>query len=404
MNQRLIVLMDETWPADPVCPWVLVNAQDKVLQHGNSAPKHWPAEASLELVLSAPQCAWHTVKLPLCKRRDEARLMAYALEHRLVKDTDSQHLTPTHRSSAPDGIQTSVLAVSEQRMRALLAQLAAIERLPNKIVAEQTLAPFDPAQPTHWHLSWAHPHYAVLRTGPAEAYTLDAQTLPTLLPTLLARAPSPGPSTLISHTSPGLNPPALAPLSEATPLTLQTGEPYAWWQGTQYAANLLHGEFQNKNSARTWHAFKWPALLIALSLVTLMLFNLGEVFWLRSQMQDVQTRMRRILETSLPNTPAINPSAQLTQALETAKAAQGQMRSSDALALWSAYSQARGAQLAQDSLAKLSYNAPRLELSLNGATEAELTQLRTQLAQQGINCEVLQTNPPKLALTRSLNP
>ena len=103
MNHRLLLAIDEQWPTRPDCPWVLLGPDGRPVSEGHSEPRHWPAAAECEVVLTGPQCLWLEVPLPRGARRDLPRLLAYALEDRLLKDPDTQHLTLSHRRPADDG-------------------------------------------------------------------------------------------------------------------------------------------------------------------------------------------------------------------------------------------------------------------------------------------------------------
>ena len=103
MSHRLLLAIDEQWPARPDCPWVLLGPDGQPTAEGHSEPRHWPAAAECEVVLTGPQCLWLEVPLPRAKRSDLPRLLAYALEDRLLKDPDTQHLTVSHRRPAGDG-------------------------------------------------------------------------------------------------------------------------------------------------------------------------------------------------------------------------------------------------------------------------------------------------------------
>ena len=91
------------------------------------------------------------------------RLLAYALEDRLLKDPDTQHLTLSHRRPADDGERdlAGVIVVARDRLRQLVAQLAAIGRPPRRVLAEVQTAP---AGGDAWQLSLSASG-AILRTG-----------------------------------------------------------------------------------------------------------------------------------------------------------------------------------------------------------------------------------------------
>ena len=174
MSHRLLLAIDEQWPTRPACPWVLLGPDGRPVSEGHSEPRHWPAAAECEVVLTGPQCLWLEVPLPRAKRADLPRLLAYALEDRLLKDPDTQHLTVSHRRPAGDGERelTGVLVVARERLRQITAQLAAIGRPPRRMLAEVQTAP---SGGEAWQLSLSAAG-AILRSG-AEAGHAHAPAL-----------------------------------------------------------------------------------------------------------------------------------------------------------------------------------------------------------------------------------
>ena len=45
MSPRLLLAIDEQWPARPDCPWVLLGPDGQPAAEGHSEPRHWPAAA-----------------------------------------------------------------------------------------------------------------------------------------------------------------------------------------------------------------------------------------------------------------------------------------------------------------------------------------------------------------------
>ncbi|HRD33750.1 MAG TPA: GspL/Epsl periplasmic domain-containing protein, partial [Rhodocyclaceae bacterium] len=88
----------------------------------------------------------------------------------------------------------------------------------------------------------------------------------------------------------------------------------------------------------------------ALMLVT----SLAEVLWQRHQLGNLEDRMRRLFETSVPNTPAIAPALQLRRTLAEVRARHGQLRDDDFLALLDAYAEIGGAGT-RHSISRLEY-------------------------------------------------
>ncbi|WP_374486716.1 type II secretion system protein GspL [Zoogloea sp.] len=398
---RLILAIDEHWPTRPDCPWALLGPDGQPLSEGRSEPRHWPAADECEVVLSGPQCLWLEVPLPRATRRDLPRLLAYALEDRLLKDPDSQHLTVSHRRPADDGERdlAGVLVVARERLRLVVAQLAAIGRQPQRVLAELQTAPADQES---WQLSVATDG-AILRTGPSAGLALDVDILAPLLAQQAgnARAANTAPAHIDVHLSNGAAGPELARLQAETGIPVQPAAPYLWWQGAdRKATNLLHGEFAPRARGGAWLGLR-PALALAGGALTLWLAaNLGEVLWMKHQLSDIEGRIERIYRTSFPNAPVVAPAAQMRQQLNQERARHGLLRDDDALALLAQAAEALGTDAAAGIVA-LRYEEGRLDLTLGGAAAARAEAVVGLLASRGLLADLRQDgNAPHLLLRR----
>lgn len=366
MSTRLLLALDEHWPDPAVCRWVLLGADDRPLAEGHSDPRHWPAAATCEVLLCGPQVLWLEVALPPTRRqnrRDLPRLLAYALEDRLLADPDTQHLTPTHRQPAPDdeGTLAGVLVIARERLRTLLNQLDALGRRPRRIVAEVQSAP---ASAQDWHLSLSAAG-AILRCGPRHGIALDVDTLPELLLHALshARAANQEPERLRLHLEAGLAAPDLDLGLQPTP-----DSPYRWWQGISAGAdNLLHDEFAAPAAAGAGLGrLRAPLQLACAALAIGFIAHLGEVLWLRHQHDELKARIARIHQTTFPGTPAVAPLAQMRRALAQERSAHGLLRHDDALTLLAQAADALGTE-ASGSVRALHFEDGMLDLTLSPA-------------------------------------
>ena len=399
---RLILAIDEHWPTRPDCPWALLGPDDQPLSEGRSEPRHWPAADACEVVLTGPQCLWLEVPLPRAARRDLPRLLAYALEDRLLKDPDSQHLTVSHRRPAEDGERdlAGVLVVARERLRLVVAQLAAIGRQPQRVLAEVQTAPADPQG---WQLSLSADG-AVLRTGPDAGLAIDGDILVPLLAqqAATARAANKAPAGIGLHIAAGMPAPDLAGLQTETGIETVAGTPYRWWQGAdRKPANLLHGEFAPSARGGAWLGRLGPALALGGGALALWLIaNVGEVLWMKHQAGDIDGRIERIYRTSFPNTPVVAPAAQMRQQLNQERARHGLLRDDDALALLAQAAEALGTDAAAGIVA-LRYEEGRLDLTLGGAAAARAEAVVGLLASRGLLADLRQDgNAPHLLLRR----
>jgi len=385
MTTRLLLALDEQWPARPDCPWVLLGADGQAVSEGHSEPRHWPAAARCEVVLTGPQCLWLEVPLPRGARRDLPRLLAYALEDRLLKDPDTQHLSLSHRRAADDGERdlAGVLVVARERLRQLTAQLAAIGRPPRRVLAEVQTAP---ASSDAWQLSLSAGG-AILRTGPHDGIALDAGLLAPLLAqrAATARAANAAPPRIEVRLAPGTASPELAMLEAETGTPLAPAAPYRWWQGAdRQAANLLHGEFAVRDGAAGWIAGLRPALALAGGAVAVwFVASLGEVLWMKHSLGSTGERIERVYRSSFPNTPVVAPAAQMRQQLNLERARHGLLRDDDALALLAQAAEALGTE-AQAGVVALRFEEGRLDLTLAGPAAARADAVVGLLAGRGL--------------------
>ena len=404
MSTRLLLAIDEQWPARPDCPWVLLGPDGKPLSEGQSEPRHWPAAADCEVVLGGPQCLWLDVPLPRGARRDLPRLLAYALEDRLLKDPDTQHLTVSHRRPADDGERdlAGVLVVSRERLRQVVAQLAAIGRPPRRVMAELQTAPADADV---WHLA-VSPAGAILRRTPGSGLALDADILGPLLAqqAASARAANAAPTRIEVHLAPGCASPDLAALQAETALEIRLADAYRWWQGAERkTANLLHDEFAYRDSGPGWAGKLRPALAVGTTaLAVWLLANVGEVLWMKHRLGQIDQRIERVYTTTFPNSPAVAPAAQMRQQLNQARARHGLLRDDDALALLAQAAEALGTDAA-GGIAALRFEDGRLDLTLAGPAAARAEAVVGLLTSRGLLADLRQDGATTHLLLRREN-
>lgn len=398
MSNRLLLALDEHWPERPSCPWVVLGADERPLAEGNSEPRHWPVADSCEVLLCGAQVLWLEVPLPAQSRRsnrDQPRLLAYALEDRLLADPDTQHLTLTHRTRAGEGERdlAGVLVVDKERLRLLIASLAALGRKPRRVHAEVQTAP---ASADDWQLSLAA-HGALLRSSPRTGVAIDAAFLSPLLSRHLANALAAGkaPARICVHLEAGWSAgneepiPDLAALVEALGLPVVAGEPYRWWNFPPRAAvDLLHDEFAARDSrSSTLAGLRAPLLVGAALLGVWLIANLGEVLWLRHQQGELAARMARVYQTTVPNSPLVAPAAQMRQQLALERARHGLLRHDDALALLAQAADVLGAD-ANESVLALRFEDGVLDLTLAAPALARTDSLLALLNARGLLASV----------------
>ena len=388
MSDRLLLALDEHWPARPACPWVVLGADDQPLAEGCSEPSHWPPADSCEVLLCGAQVLWLEVPLPAQNRRSELpRLLAYALEDRLLADPDTQHLTFVQLRREGERALASVLVVDKERLRTLLTRLAALGRAPRRVFAELETAP---AGSDEWHLSLAA-HGATLRSGPRGGVAIDREFAAPLLSRHLASALAAGkaPPRVCVHVEAGQPQADLAGLAERLGVAVAAGESYRWWDfPTRAATDLLHDEFATRETrGGTLAGLRLPLSVGAALLGVWLIVAVGEVFWLRHQHDELAARMARIYQATVPNSPLVAPAAQMRQQLAQERMRHGLLRHDDALALLAQAAEALGSE-ANESVLALRFEDGVLDLALAGPALARADALPALLGARGLLASV----------------
>ncbi len=403
MTQRLIIYIDENWPEQASAPWVLLDERDRLVEEGNSEPRHWPAADICEVVLGATQASWLQTQLPRTAQRHLDRVLRYALENQLVKDVEDQHFTITHRSPSGDGITADVLVVGRSRLRRLIAQLDVIGRKPSRMVSELQSSPLSSHPGDVWTLTAGPTGAIVIRYGEQRAIATEAAFAEDILTHLLqqARSDNRAPQALEIHVAANAAlPPEIdaAALQASTGLTCQTKSRRKWWRGMRSASDLLHGEFAPKGVRTPFTGLRGPLWLTAAACVIWLTISFGGVIWQRSQLHTAEARIQRLFEAALPNTPPISPSLQLNRALDEIKSQHGLLRGDDFLSLLAVYGEIRGSG-ARHSINALEYDNGTLRITLKEPDDVELAVIQARFAALGYNLSTSGDNARRIALT-----
>ena len=317
----LRVRIGEQWPQDLRAPWALLDDAGQLSQSGEGEPGQWPAASRCELILSAAQASWLQASLPKLPRGERASALAYALEDRLVREPDSQHLTPL----GPLQGRVDVLVMARDRLRQVLAPLAVAGHQVAAAYSELQVAASGPGA----HLT-VYSDGAVLRVddGPPLALDVDGERPPPMLATLMEAVPRGEGARLTVHAPVKTTLPWL-PAAEARP-----GAPRTWYDRPDDAVSLLHGEFAPRRAGDQWLRRLRPA---ALALLVLMLADvavaLGQWGWLRYRLAAREQDIATAFASAFPGTPLVDAGLQVRRQLDATRAAAGQLRSDDALAL-----------------------------------------------------------------------
>ena len=403
LKTLLRIYVGDSWPKPAKAPWALLNADGELVQEGTSEPAHWPPSDECEIVLSGTQTAWLKARVPeKMPRGEHERLLAYAFEEKLLQEPGSQHFTMLER----DGDQLGVIVVARARLQQLVTVLATLDRPASNLYSALQAAP---AGTDAWHLTLDH-NIAILRRNQHEALTLDLgpndEPPPMLKILLAARASEEPPKPLILHLANGAELPDTAKWANDLGVEVSLGAEFSWYRIGGDVASLLHSEFAPRHRRQAWLARVKPALWLAAGALMLDLaFGLAQVVWQRHQLNVTDERITQIFQRAFPNTPTINPVAQMQRQLDSLRGQIGQLRCDDVLVILAAVGDALGAD-GRDSVQSLRYEDGSLELSLTPLVAARVGSIREQLAMQGLNADAKADGDgaPKLVLRRRVKP
>jgi general secretion pathway protein L len=338
---------------------------------------------------------WLSARLPKASRREQERLLRFAFEDQLVQEPDSQHFRLTDH----DGEQARVIVVARERLRQLLAQLAALGRAPQHMQSELEA---DPPQNGIWRLDIAATH-GILRGGGANAFAIDlagGEVPPALLAAAqTARTATRLPAKLVLRCAPEAPAIDAQAWENALGMPVELGPAYRWAQ-FEPGTNILQGEFRPAGQGgAVFKRLKAPLMLLGGVVALSLLASLGEVLWQRQQLSDTRGKMQTVFRSAFPNQPLVDAPAQMRSQLNQIRRTRGLLGDDDLLALLASVGEALGAD-ARDAVSDLRYEAGRLELTLAAQAAGDTDAIVKRLQARGLAAGKLADG--KLALRREI--
>ncbi|WP_418648708.1 type II secretion system protein GspL [Thauera butanivorans] len=435
MKSRLTLLIPEHWPRIPECEWRL-SMRDGSSQHGRSAPRHWPAADEHVAILDGAQTRLLSVTVPPGKRKDRPALIAYALEARLARDVDHEHLTviaessgsggatsestgdTTNGSGNPAARRLELLVVDAARLRRICAQFDALERpLQRAVSIFECLA----ASAECWQLASGDSRSMALRTGGGDALALDlpppglaavdkdgepgngedennggsgdgrTAAIADLLALALADPGSRMPQRIELAFVPPLPPACCDTLARRTGVGMQPIDFAAVWARSAQAHTLLHGGFTPKTGAGAglWSRLRWPVLTAAGALALAGIITVASLLADRTELARLEQRQARVFAGALPGMPAVAPARQLQRALRDARRMLGELVEDDMLSMLGAVVDASGTLPTAFSYRdrSLSVDLPAASSATPGTATPSNPALGTRLVRRGFTVE-----------------
>ncbi len=398
MKQSLILYLDETWPTPTDCPWVVLDSRNQVVEQGFSAPQHWPSASSCTVILGGGQCVQHTVRLPKGGRREEQALLRYALEEKLVGDVEHQHFTIIDRSSDDEGPSVTLLVIAKPRLRQLNNELEALGRSPDRVISELQIPP---TTDKRWTVSISPTGTVIVSVPKRHTLVVDPEILGELLSLLQQQARAsdelPERLSILRAREGSARQTELPALPDDVPV--EDSGAYVWWDRHEACDDLLHGSFavSGRNGGLSTR-LRLPALGIAAAILILLGANIIEVGVKRQELNNIEERMQRIFETSVPGTPAIAPVAQLRREVDQQLGEHGQLRHDDFLQLLDIATETAGTSI-RGQIASIDYADGVLRLGFVPGGGIDLGLLAARLGASGLRTEPVAGSPNSLTLS-----
>ena len=412
MNALLRLYLPADWPAqDASCDWLLLDSDGKQLQRGRSEPRHWPPADACDVILSAQQCLLLNVQLPKVSKSRLAEVIHFAVEDYLLGDAETEHFVAGDRDA--DGM-TPVWVIARTRLKALLASLESVARVPHRACCELQLLPLAAKRWSVCLRAIDAGHGAPLRiqgfvrTGLEQGFTfesgepsaINAPPLELQLALQAAQASGNAPEAITLFLAPGSGANAAAIAASwnaALAVPVQPAGEFAWQEhsgAANAARNLLTQEFApTRRPQDGWGAFRPAAYLALASFAVFALFVLGDWAWLRYQSGILNEQMTGTFRSTFPQVQAVvDPPLQMQRLYDQLRREQGQLGAGDFLPLLAGSTEVA---VGQGKLNKLAYEDGRLELSVGVASAEIAERLRDTMKGRGLSVTLRETTPLK---------
>lgn len=327
--ERILRLyLPREWPGEEAgCSWTLLARDFRVIGRGSGIPSQWPAADECEAVVTADQVSWLSISLPEKMGRDASRIIAYALEDKLIQPPETMHIVLSKEAGSAIAIGKARLGEISEAFR------AAGRKLDRLFVDMQLSAPAD----GEWTIC-RYGESTFLRMGsqsglaidwpgtaPPEALIIAVARAHGKLPTrLVVRLPS-GKAATIDGWASVLGLPVVAGTS-FDPLSAST----------EGANNLLTGQFAPSGAS---DAPGRPSRLALVAFAALALghtmLSLADWAWLAYRASVLREESVAIYRQTFPENkaPLLDARVQMQREVDSALRLRGRVGSGDMLAM-----------------------------------------------------------------------
>lgn len=327
--ERILRLyLPREWPSQEAsCSWALLARDFRVIGRGSGIPSQWPVADECEAVVTADQVSWLSISLPEKMGRDASRIIAYALEDKLIQPPETMHIVLSKEAG-------SAIAIGKARLGEITeAVRSAGRKLDRLFVDMQLAAPAD----GEWIIC-RYGESTFLRMGSQSGLAIDwpGTAPPEALAIAVARAHGKLPMRVVVRLPAG-KAAAIDGWASALGLPVVAGtcfDPLA--ASTAGANNLLTGQFAPSGAS---DAAGHPSRLALIALAALALghtmLSLADWAWLAYRASALREESIAIYRQTFPDNkaPLLDARLQLQRDVDAALRQRGKVGRGDMLAM-----------------------------------------------------------------------
>lgn len=327
-DRILRLYLSRDWPGQEVsCSWALLGRDFRVIERGSGNANQWPAADECEAVVTADQVSWLSISLPEKMGRDASRIIAYALEDKLIQPPETMHIVLSKSAG-------SAIAIGKARLGEITGAIHTAGRKLHRLFVDMQLA------------SCADGEWTVCRYGDSTFLRMGAQsglaidwpgaTPPEALVIAVARARGKLPERLVARLPAG-NASAIGGWATTLGMTVAAGPSFdPLVASTAGANNLLTGPFApSGTSSVAGRTLRLSAVALVLLAAGHTVLSLADWAWLAVRASILREEGAGIYRQTFPDSkaPLLDPSLQLHREVDAVLRQRGKTGRGEMLAM-----------------------------------------------------------------------
>ena len=327
--ERILRLyLPREWPSEEAgCSWALLARDFRVIGRGSGIPSQWPAADECEAVVTADLVSWLSISLPEKMGRDASRIIAYALEDKLIQPPETMHIVLSKEAN-------SAIAIGKTRLGEITEAVRAADRKLDRLFVDMQLsAPAD----GEWTIC-RYGNSTFLRMGSQSGLAIDwpGTAPPEALAIAVARAYGKLPTRLVVRL-PAEKAAIVEGWSSVMGLPVVAGtsfDPLA--ASTGGANNLLTGQFAPSGASEAaGRSSRLAGIALAALALGHTMLSLADWAWLAYRASVLREESAAIYRQAFPDnkTPLLDARVQMQREVDSGLRLRGRVGSGGMLAM-----------------------------------------------------------------------